>query len=102
MMDTVEIKTKLNEENSQRMSSSYIDKKTVNSSTSKSDVDSKRPFTIPKHELEVLLERDNRVNATLREFSLEDHQEIKWHHRAILLDWTLEVCSELGLKRQTW
>jgi len=42
------------------------------------------------------------VNASLKAFSLDDHSEIKWHHRAILLDWTLEVCSELGLKRQTW
>lgn len=62
----------------------------------------KRPFIISKRELEVLLERDNRSYESLANFSMESHAEIKWHHRAILLDWTLEVCSELGLKRQTW
>lgn len=35
-------------------------------------------------------------------FSLDAHAEVKWHHRCILLDWTMEVCFELGLKRQTW
>jgi len=61
-----------------------------------------RPFVIAKHELDVLLYRDDNTNQRLRNFSLDNHSEIKWHHRAILLDWTLEVCSELGLKRQTW
>jgi len=35
-------------------------------------------------------------------FTLNLHTNIKWHHRCILLDWTMEVCFELGLKRQTW
>jgi len=35
-------------------------------------------------------------------FNLNCHTQIKWHHRCILLDWTMEVCYELGLKRQTW
>jgi len=38
----------------------------------------------------------------MQHYSLNKHSEIKWHHRCILLDWTMEVCFELGLKKQTW
>jgi len=97
MLDTVELKN-LQKQEVKGMSASVSDKK----QPTRVEPSGGRPFVIPKHELEVLLERDSRVNACLKNFSLEDHAEIKWHHRAILLDWTLEVCSELGLKRQTW
>lgn len=98
MLDTVELKNIQKMQEITRMSTSVSDNKLQ----TRAEPSGGRPFVVPKHELEILLDRDQRVNACLKSFSLDDHSEIKWHHRAILLDWTLEVCSELGLKRQTW
>lgn len=33
---------------------------------------------------------------------MTNHYEIKWHMRAILLDWMCEVCFEFGLKIETY
>jgi hypothetical protein len=101
MLDTVELKNIQKMQEVSRMSASVSDKK-LPTKVDPSSLSGGRPFVIPKQELEILLDRDEHVNRDLKSFSLDDHSEIKWHHRAILLDWTLEVCSELGLKRQTW
>lgn len=52
--------------------------------------------------INILLEREhNSYYELLNKFNLYNHKEIKYHHRVILLDWLMEVCYELGLKRQT-
>lgn len=69
------------------------------SSSSRSKVS--KPFITDYEYIESLIDRETINTTLLTKFNLDNHKEIKWHHRCILLDWIMEVCFELGLKRQT-
>lgn len=61
-----------------------------------------RPFVVEKDTVDCIVDREKVYYPLLKGFNMKNNPEIKWHHRCILLDWTMEVCYELGLKKQTW
>jgi len=51
-----------------------------------------KPFIIDVEYVQVLISRENIYYPSMINFNLNNHTNIKWHHRCILLDWTMEVC----------